>query len=76
MYLLDSSVVDHQSISLGAVTTKDGCSLEGEIKGFGESQAGVTEEANLHCSESMVLLQKESRRTWIKLQWVTHAAGA
>ena len=47
MRLLDDTVLDNQSISLGAVAAEDGSSVEVEVKAFCEGQAGVGKEADL-----------------------------
>jgi hypothetical protein len=44
---LHCTVLNQQSISLRAIATEDGSSIEGEVKRFGEAEAWVAQEANL-----------------------------
>jgi hypothetical protein len=48
--LLHGTVLNNQSIPLGAVAAEDGGTIEVEIERFGEGHTGVSKEANLgHC---------------------------
>lgn len=47
MRLLYSAILNDKGITLGAIAAKDGGSIEGEIKTFGESQAWIRKESDL-----------------------------
>ena len=47
MRFLDSTVLDHQRITLTTIPAKDSSTVEGEIQCFGELQVRVGEEADL-----------------------------
>jgi hypothetical protein len=44
---LDGTVLDDQSISLGAIATEDGSSVKVEVEALCKGQAGVGKEADL-----------------------------
>lgn len=50
--LFHGAVLDDKSITLGAITAKDGRAVEREIKTLGEGQAGICQEADLKRSVS------------------------
>jgi hypothetical protein len=54
MSFLDGTILDDQSIPLGAVTTEDGGAIEGEIQGLGEGYAWIAQESNLLAFVSML----------------------
>jgi hypothetical protein len=45
--LLNGTVLNEQSISLGAIAAEDGSGVKVEVKALCEGQAGVRKEANL-----------------------------
>jgi hypothetical protein len=44
---LDYAILSDDCVTLGAITSKDGGSVKGEVERFGETQIWVGEEANL-----------------------------
>lgn len=73
MRCFDGSVLDDQSISLGAVTSENGCTVEREVKGLCEAQAGVTEEADLQRSTGCFLIGVQGTHT-AGARWIKHLA--
>jgi hypothetical protein len=45
--LLDGTILNEQSISLGAIAAEDGSGVKVEVKALCEGQAGVRKEADL-----------------------------
>jgi hypothetical protein len=53
---LDFTIFNHEDVSLATVTPEDGAAIEREVKGVGEGEGRVSEEADLwYCQHSLLL---------------------
>lgn len=65
MGLLHLAVLDDQSVALAAGTSEDGSAVEGEVKGVGEVELGVCEEADAAALGGVELLRPGLGADWL-----------